>query len=66
MDPEFRLLGPLHEVACHFADRVDGSTEQLQATGRAQAQPATGVPPAAGSGDVPPPSPASHPQGPAG
>ena len=34
VDPEFRTLAPMHEVACHFADRVDGSTEQHQATGR--------------------------------
>ena len=26
VDPEFRVLGPMHEVACHFADKVDGST----------------------------------------
>jgi oligopeptide transport system ATP-binding protein len=34
VDPELRVLGPLHEVACHFAERVDGSTAQLQATGK--------------------------------
>ncbi len=26
-----------HEVACHFAEEVDGSTEQVQATGRTPA-----------------------------
>jgi oligopeptide transport system ATP-binding protein len=34
---EVPLLRPLatgHEVACHFADEVEGSREQLQATGR--------------------------------
>jgi oligopeptide transport system ATP-binding protein len=37
---EIPLLRPLstgHEVACHFAEEVDGSREQLQATGRAGA-----------------------------
>jgi oligopeptide transport system ATP-binding protein len=33
-DPELRLLDTRHEVACHFAEDVDGSTEQVQATGR--------------------------------
>jgi oligopeptide/dipeptide ABC transporter ATP-binding protein len=33
-DPEFRTLGADHQVACHFAAQVDGSPEQLQATGR--------------------------------
>jgi oligopeptide transport system ATP-binding protein len=44
---EVPLLRPLstgHEVACHFAEEVDGSREQLQATGRggADATPAGG------------------------
>jgi oligopeptide transport system ATP-binding protein len=34
VDPEFRTLAAGHEVACHFAERVDGSPEQVQATGR--------------------------------
>ena len=33
-DPELRLLDTRHEVACHFAEDVDGSTEQVQGTGR--------------------------------
>jgi oligopeptide/dipeptide ABC transporter ATP-binding protein len=37
IDPELRALASGHEVACHFAERVDGSAEQLQATGRASA-----------------------------
>ncbi|HSL34215.1 MAG TPA: oligopeptide/dipeptide ABC transporter ATP-binding protein, partial [Candidatus Limnocylindrales bacterium] len=37
LDPELRTVGSHHEVACHFAERVDGSAEQLQATGRASA-----------------------------
>jgi hypothetical protein len=39
---EVPLLRPLstgHEVACHFAEEVDGSREQLQATGRGGAEP---------------------------
>jgi oligopeptide transport system ATP-binding protein len=51
-DPALRELGTGHTVACHFAEKVDGSAEQLQATGRgAPAQPAASVgapmPPAA-------------------
>jgi oligopeptide transport system ATP-binding protein len=37
-DPELRLLDTRHEVACHFAEDVDGSTEQVQATGRPNAR----------------------------
>ena len=33
VDPPMRTLGPGHDVACHFADRVDGTVEQRQATG---------------------------------
>src|SRR5258706_2003753 len=32
-DPRLRVLATGHEVACHFAERVDGSAEQVQATG---------------------------------
>ncbi len=32
--PALRPLSTGHEVACHFADEVDGSREQLQSTGR--------------------------------
>jgi oligopeptide transport system ATP-binding protein len=32
--PALRPLSDGHEVACHFAEEVDGSREQLQATGR--------------------------------
>jgi oligopeptide transport system ATP-binding protein len=53
-DPAQRELSSGHTVACHFAEQVDGSIEQLQATGRGG--PATA--PSAGSGlpsAVPPP-----------
>jgi oligopeptide transport system ATP-binding protein len=43
--PELRELSTGHEVACHFAEEVDGSREQLQSTGRggsATAEPAGG------------------------
>jgi oligopeptide/dipeptide ABC transporter ATP-binding protein len=36
-DPVLRVLDTRHEVACHFAEDVDGSTEQVQATGRPSA-----------------------------
>jgi peptide/nickel transport system ATP-binding protein len=32
--PVLRELSTGHEVACHFAEEVDGSAEQVQATGR--------------------------------
>jgi len=32
-----RELSTGHEVACHFAEDVEGSKEQLQATGRGEA-----------------------------
>jgi len=32
-DPAMRELAPGHEVACHFAEQVDGSAEQRQAVG---------------------------------
>jgi hypothetical protein len=52
-------------LACHFADRVDGSLEQLQATGRGPAHPTVAIP--AGAGPVDAVSPAvahapSHPR----
>ncbi len=33
-DPALRTLAGGHEVACHFAEQVDGSIEQIQVTGR--------------------------------
>jgi oligopeptide transport system ATP-binding protein len=36
-EPELRTLATGHEVACHFAEEVAGSAEQLQATGRSAA-----------------------------
>ncbi len=35
--PLLRALSTGHEVACHFAEEVDGSREQLQSTGRGDA-----------------------------
>ena len=40
-DPALRELSADHQVACHFAEEVDGSAEQVQVTGRT---PATGGP----------------------
>ncbi len=42
--PALRLMSSGHEVACHFAEDVDGSREQLQATGRGAAAPSPAVP----------------------
>ncbi|MGZ8502499.1 MAG: ABC transporter ATP-binding protein [Candidatus Limnocylindrales bacterium] len=36
-EPELRTLAAGHQVACHFAEEVAGSAEQLQATGRSAA-----------------------------
>jgi oligopeptide transport system ATP-binding protein len=33
-DPVLRTLSTGHQAACHFAEQVDGSLEQLQATGQ--------------------------------
>jgi oligopeptide transport system ATP-binding protein len=54
-DPELRELETGHVVACHFAEEVAGSAEQVQAAGasnrpRATERPAAGTaPPAAGT-----------------
>jgi len=58
VDPETRYLSTGHGVACHFAEEVDGSDEQLQATGgtvvRASvASTASTVPPAPGPAQPP-------------
>jgi oligopeptide transport system ATP-binding protein len=56
VDPPLRELATGHQVACHFAEQVDGSAEQLQATGRAKASTAaaSGSAPAAAMGGVRP------------
>jgi oligopeptide/dipeptide ABC transporter ATP-binding protein len=50
-DPRLRIMDTRHEVACHFAEDVDGSTEQSQATGRPI--------PSTASVSAPPPTPPS-------
>ena len=59
-DPVLRMLDTGHEVACHFAEMVDGSTEQAQATGRplpsVAAVPAPSVPAAVTPPTAPPPA----------
>jgi oligopeptide transport system ATP-binding protein len=56
IDPPLRVIGGDHEAACHFAEKVDGSAEQLQATGRAAATaaPAPGSAPASAIADTRP------------
>ena len=49
-DPVLRPMSSGHQVACHFAEEVDGSAEQVQVTGRA---------PAAGAAAAPAPRPAA-------
>ena len=59
-DPVLRVLDTRHEVACHFAEMVDGSTEQAQATGQPlpslAAVPAPPVPAAVTPPTAPPPA----------
>jgi oligopeptide transport system ATP-binding protein len=55
-DPAQRELSAGHAVACHFAEQVDGSAEQVQAVGARPAAQAAAAPPAA------PPEPPTHPQ----
>jgi oligopeptide transport system ATP-binding protein len=57
--PALRELSTGHEVACHFAEDVEGSPEQLQSTGRGSdsmpAAPSTApAAPVAGTGSVSP------------
>jgi oligopeptide/dipeptide ABC transporter ATP-binding protein len=59
-DPALRVLSAGHEVACHFAEQVDGSAEQVQSVGsdaRSVTAPANGAPVA-----DPTPNPPSRPQ----
>jgi oligopeptide/dipeptide ABC transporter ATP-binding protein len=54
--PALRELAPGHVVACHFAERVDGSAEQRQATGAGRGganggEPATAAQPAGAGTD---------------
>ncbi len=65
VDPVLRPLAAGHAVACHFAEKVDATDEQLQATGRGSARPGAGVADEV-AGDpaaVFAPPPPSHPQG---
>jgi peptide/nickel transport system ATP-binding protein/oligopeptide transport system ATP-binding protein len=58
IDPPLTEIAPGHEVACHFADQVDGSAEQVLATGRRPST-APAPPPAVGAAEpaVPPTGP---------
>jgi oligopeptide/dipeptide ABC transporter ATP-binding protein len=60
VEPELRVLTTGHEVACHFAEQVEGSEEQRRAIGRGTI-PAPAAARSATSEDVPAP-----PQRPAG
>jgi oligopeptide transport system ATP-binding protein len=63
-DPALRVLDTRHEVACHFAEDVDGSTEQVQATGRPNPNRAGTPTPAAAPGTAPAPGPSIPPSAP--
>jgi oligopeptide transport system ATP-binding protein len=63
-DPALRPLSTGHQVACHFAEEVEGSAEQVQVTGRspgaggvAAAGPAATAPAASTAPAGPPPRP---------
>ncbi len=72
VEPELRMVGSGHEVACHFGEQVEGSLEQVQATGRTRpAAPAAGGPvvvpaiaPASGPAAAPGPAAAKGPAAP--
>jgi oligopeptide transport system ATP-binding protein len=68
VDPPLRELGPGHQVACHFAEQVDGSIQQTQAMVRPTARLAgaasttaaptpVAAPPAVAAPPVPPTAP---------
>ncbi|HEX7472089.1 MAG TPA: oligopeptide/dipeptide ABC transporter ATP-binding protein, partial [Candidatus Limnocylindrales bacterium] len=44
-DPQLRPLSTGHEVACHFAEHVDGAAEQRQVLGLPVVMPAGGLAP---------------------
>ncbi len=54
-DPPLRSLGAGHEVACHYAEEVDGSIEQRQAIGVPIPVATGGLPGSAGESAVVPP-----------
>jgi oligopeptide transport system ATP-binding protein len=60
-DPSLRMLDTSHEVACHFAEVVDASTEQLQATGRPGPSVAARPGPVAAMPPIPPTAPPTVP-----
>jgi len=65
-DPPLRELATGHQVACHFAEEVAGSAEQIQATGRGgppQASAAAAVAAATPLPPVPPVAPPTRPGG---
>jgi oligopeptide/dipeptide ABC transporter ATP-binding protein len=77
VDPPLQDASTGHAVACHFADQVEGSKEQLLATGRGRpstpseastegASALSAAPPAAGdaSSPTPPPTPPTAPNTP--
>jgi hypothetical protein len=53
-DPMLRPLSTGHEVACHFAEEVDGAAEQRQVLGLPMIQPSAGLA-APAAPDVPTP-----------
>ena len=52
VEPQLRVLESGHEVACHFAEQVDGSVEQSRTVGSATSRPA-GLGGSAASQDLP-------------
>ena len=50
VDPALREAIPAHRVACHFAEKIDGSIEQRQAIGRPV--PASAMPAASADGET--------------
>ncbi len=65
-DPPLRELATGHQVACHFAEEVAGSAEQLQATGRGGPAPASAAAAVAAATPLPPVPPVAPPTRPGG
>jgi peptide/nickel transport system ATP-binding protein len=49
-EPQLRAMATGHQVACHFAEEVDGTAEQVQVTGRPAV--ASGSSPSTAIGDA--------------
>ncbi len=61
-DPQLRVLDARHEVACHFAEEVEGSTERALATGQPVPTAVSGATAPTAASDAIPAAPPATPQ----